>query len=185
MGELIARTKSNLPALSYGNAGIGSQSNLAGELLLDMSGGNAISVPYKGDPNVLVDVASGVLDFGFASASTALPLVKSGKLRALGHTGSSSIEPYHNVISISSAIKGYKFLGWFGIVSPASTNVEKNSEMNKYINTMLSRGSVQQELLSYGFTPVGGSPLGMDDRISAERSKMADLVKRRSIYANN
>jgi tripartite-type tricarboxylate transporter receptor subunit TctC len=116
--ELVARSKESPAGISYGSGGVGSGAHLITERLRRQTGANFTHVPYKGIAQIQTDILGGHLGFSFDVVGTAAPLVKAGKLKALGVTGLSGSPLLPGVPTISESVPGFETLGWFAIFGP-------------------------------------------------------------------
>jgi tripartite-type tricarboxylate transporter receptor subunit TctC len=120
LGELLARLKKE-PS-SFASAGVGTITHLATEMLLHKASLSATHVPYKGSGQVIIDVAAGQVLFATDSPSATLPLIQSGKLRALAVTGPTRISALPDVPTVAeSGFPGFQVLAWWCLAAPAGT----------------------------------------------------------------
>ena len=120
LGELLARLKKE-PS-SFASAGVGTITHLATEMLLHKASLSATHIPYKGSGQVIIDVAAGQVLFATDSPSAALPLIKSGKLRALAVTGPTRLGARPDVPTVAeSGFPGFQVLAWWCLAAPAGT----------------------------------------------------------------
>ncbi len=122
VGDLIALGKSKPGSLHYGSSGIGGAGHLAGEMLSSAAGIKMVHVPYKGGGQVLVDMIGGQIQLGFTATISALPHVRSGKLRALGVTCPQRVKAIPEFPTLAeSGLPGFELVNWYGIFAPAKT----------------------------------------------------------------
>ena len=127
--EFIALAKSKPGVINYGSSGSGTTVHLSGELFKVMTGINMLHVPYKGASESLTALISGETDLQFASLSSAIPLIKSGRLRALGVTSpirSPSLPELPTIAELG--LPGFAAVAWFGIVGPRQTARQRGGD---------------------------------------------------------
>ena len=180
--DLLRAARENPGSLSFGNAGIGSQSHIASENFLYMSGISANSIPYKGDPPALVDLVGGGLDFCICAITPSLPLIKGGKLRALGVASLEPVNQLPGVRTIASTVPGYEAKGWFGIVGVKGTPNAVVQKIYKDVNLVLNDSAVKERFAAAGMEVIADTPEQMKIKIEAERARLKVLIKERKIY---
>ena len=178
MRELIALAKARPGALTYASAGAGSATHLSGELLKTLSGTEILHVPYKGTAAAVTAVLSGEVIMYFTAVPAALPLVKSGRLRALGVTSAKRTPMMPEVAPIADAgLKGYDTATWHGILAPSGTPRETVQKLNGEIVKGLEQADVREKMLAQGLEPIGGTPEQFGAYIKAEIAKWAKVIK--------
>ncbi len=176
--EFIALAKSRPGQLRYGSAGSGSVTHLAVELFRSMAGVEMAHIPYKGAGPAMIDLLGGQLDFMFDSVLTSAPLVRAGRLRALGQTAARRSPVLGEVPSIGeTALPGYDVSTWFGLVAPAGTPREIVARLNAAIVKGLAATETRERLLAQGIEPLGSTPAEFSKLLRDELPKWANVVK--------
>jgi tripartite-type tricarboxylate transporter receptor subunit TctC len=181
VADLIAAARANPGKLTFGHAGIGSQTNLAGESFILAANIDVVAVPYKGDPPALNDLLGGNLTFCVTTLSSAIPQVKAGKLRALGVTSSEPVPQLPDVPPIGKTIPGFRNLGWFGIVAPAGTPAAIVQKIYADTKQVLDDPAFAARVSAMGLTPVGDTPEEMAEAMKKESDGYARLAKARHL----
>ncbi len=120
--ELIAFAKANPGKLSYASGGIGGSTHLSTELFKSMTGTDIVHIAYKGNGPSITDLMSGQVDLTIAPLPALLPFVQSGRLRALGTSGSKRSPLFPSLPTIAeSGVPGYDAGSWYGYMAPART----------------------------------------------------------------
>ena len=176
--EFIALAKSRPGQLRYGSAGSGSVTHLAVELFRSMAGVEMAHIPYKGAGPAMIDLLGGQLDFMFDSVLTSAPLVRAGRLRALGQTAARRSPVLGEVPSIGeTALPGYDVSTWFGLVAPVGTPREIVARLNAAIVKGLAATETRERLLAQGIEPLGSTPAEFSKLLRDELPKWANVVK--------
>jgi tripartite-type tricarboxylate transporter receptor subunit TctC len=175
--EFIAYAKANPDQVNQGSSGNGTTQHLAGELFKAMTGARFVHVPYKGAPQALTDLMGGQVQVAFEPLPAAIPLVKSGKLRALGVTTATRSEALPDLPAIAEFVPGYEASGWNGLCAPKATPVEIIERLNVLVNASLADAKVKARLADLGATPIGGSPADFGKVIAEETEKWGRIIK--------
>lgn len=182
--DLIRGARENPGKFSFGHAGIGSQTHLAGENFVHSARIDAVAVPYKSDPQAATEVMSGRLEFSVLNLAAVVGLVGSGKLKALGVTSTTEAPQLPGVPPIAQTLPGFENSGWFGIVAPAGTPGEIVRKVYEDTRKALDDTHVKARFFAAGLTPVGNSPEAMAQAMTEERARWARVVKERRIQVN-
>jgi len=182
VAELIALAKARPGQLNYASSGIGSPLHLAGEYFNTKAGTTMVHVPYKSSPPALIDLMSGRVDVMFDNISTALPYVKSGKVRGLAVTSTerSPLAPDLPTVS-ESGLHGFETYGWWGVLAPARTPPEITAKLAAAFMTAMQAPEVKSILIEQGFVPIGGSPAMFSTHIQSEIDKWRPIIKAANI----
>ncbi|MBI3043371.1 MAG: tripartite tricarboxylate transporter substrate binding protein [Betaproteobacteria bacterium] len=175
---LIALAKSKPGQLTFGSAGNGTPPHLAGELFKSLAGVNILHVPYKGTPLALSDLMGGQITMIFSNILSALPLVKSGKLRALGVSSLKRSHVAPDVPTISeSGLPGYQKNSWYGVLAPAGTPNAVIAKLNGTIVAALGVPAVLDRLARQGAEIETSSPEEFRNFIQSEIKRYATIIK--------
>ena len=179
--ELIDAGKASPGKLTFGHAGIGSQTHLAAENFVNTAKFNAVSVPYKGEGPSLVGLMGGETTFAVTNLAAALGHISSGKLRALGVTSKTEAPQLPGVPSISRTLPGVENTGWFGIVAPTGTPREIIDRVYRDTKTALGSTEMKARFFAQGMAPVGNSPEEFGKAMKEETVMWAKVVRERNI----
>lgn len=186
VAELLALLKAQPGKLNYGSAGSGSASHMAAELFLAMSKTSATHVPYKSSGQALNDLAGGQTQFMFDSVFTSLPLVKAGRLKAIGVSTATRSALVPDVATVSEGgVPGYESSVWFGFFVPAGTPKEVVAKLNADLAATLKTPAVKEALLAQGLEVVGGSQDEFAATVKTEVAKWRTVIEQNGIKADN
>ena len=181
LSDLIQAAKNKPGGLTYGSAGPGSTVHMATEYLIEMVPGmKALHIPYKGTIEFANAIMATELDFGLGAPGAVLPLIKSGRLRALGTTGRERVEQLPDVPTISEAgASGYSFGAWMGIATHKSTPEpfvkQMYASLAQGVNTDAVKLVLQQMV---NRVDLSDSPSAFTGAIERELAKERVAVKR-------
>jgi tripartite-type tricarboxylate transporter receptor subunit TctC len=176
--DLIALAKAKPDQLNYASAGIGSPTHIAPELFKWMAGVRMTHIPYKGGSQAVIDLIAGRVTLYFAATSTGLPLVRSGKVRALGVTGTKRFAPAPEIPTVAEAgLPGYEIGNWFALLAPAATPQDVIAKLNAASIEALKTPETVKRLSAEGIEVSGGSPRVLQDFIAREILKYEKIVR--------
>ena len=181
VAELIALAKANPEKLSYASAGSGSPQHMAAEVFKFMTGTRITQIPYKGSAPALVDVLGGIVDVMFCPMNSALPHIRSGKLRALGTTGTRRVDLLPNVPTIAETIPNYESDIWIGMVAPAKTPPAIINRLNAELRRSLALPDVQSKLAEQGIYAETSTPAEFTRLIVSDQKRWAEVIKAANI----
>jgi tripartite-type tricarboxylate transporter receptor subunit TctC len=177
--ELIALLKANPGKYSFASSGNGTSQHLSGELFKVMTGVEMQHVPYRGSPPALADVVGGQVTMTFDNITTAWPLVKGGKLRALAGTTAKRSPIAPDVPTLAeSGLASYEIGSWQGVFAPAGVPAEIVKRFNAEIVRIVNAPDVRQKLLDMGAEPAPNTPEEFAAMVKAEVAKWADVVRK-------
>ena len=176
--EFIAYAKANPGRLNYASGGSGTLAQLAAEMLNSFAGIKTVHLTYKGGGPLLIALLSNEAQMTFASSSTVLPHVKTGKLRGLGTTAARRSEMMPDLPTMHEAgIPGYEALEWNAVLAPARTPRTIILRLNREIQRVLDRPDVKKTLADLGNEGLGGTPEQCGSYLKSEMVKYAGIVK--------
>lgn len=183
VAEFVALAQAKPGTIGYGTSGIGTTGHLAGELFRMMAKAPIVHVPYKGGGPAMTDLLGGQIPSSFASAPSALPHVKAGKIRALATTGAARSSFLPDVPTIAESYPGYEATNWYAFVAPGKTPKEVVGELNRQLVKVLSTPSVREQLLSNGMEPQPSTPEELARYMEREYETWGRVVKEAGIQA--
>jgi tripartite-type tricarboxylate transporter receptor subunit TctC len=176
--ELIELAKSQPGKLTFVSAGVGTSVHMAGELFKNMAGVQMTHVPYKSSVAALVDLLAGRVDVMFDNIPSALPHIKSGKLRALATTGAKRAAVLPELPTIAEqGLAGYEAGVWIGLLAPAGTPKAVIAKLNAEGQKAVKAPEFVKRMSDLGFEVIGGSPEQMRAMIDAEVKRMHPIVR--------
>lgn len=176
--DLVALLKRRPGELAYSSAGNGSQPHLSAELFASMTGTRMLHVPYKGGPQAMTDLIAGHVALSFATAPSAVPNVRSGKVRALGVSTRARIPALPDVPTLAeSGVPGYEAVGYFGMVAPAGTPAPVIERLNASVVAVLKDPVVRRSLSDQGAEPMTSTPAEYGALIRDEVAKWGRVVR--------
>ena len=179
VAELIKLLKANPGKYTFASSGNGTSQHLSGELFKSMAGVEMQHIPYKGSPPALQDVVGGQVTMTFDNITTALPLAKAGKLRALAVTTAKRSAVAPDVPTLAeSGLVGFEVGSWQGVFAPAGTPPEIVKRLNTEIVKILNMPDVREKLLALGAEPVGDTSEQFAAYVKTEVVKWSDVVKK-------
>ena len=180
--ELIDFARANPGRLTFGHAGIGTQTHLAAENFLYQAKADAVSVPYKGEAPALAGLVGGEISFALTNMAAAIPHVQGGRIRALGVTSTSEAPQLPGVPPIAKTLSGFENAGWFGIVAPAGTPKAIVEKVYQDTRKSLESTEMKARLYAQGLTPVANTPAEFAAAMKTESELWAKVVRERKIH---
>jgi tripartite-type tricarboxylate transporter receptor subunit TctC len=178
LSELQAVAKSTPGGLSYGSAGTGSTTHLAGEMLRQRTGMALTHVPYKGGGQAMGDAVSGVLPMNFTAVAGAMPFIKSGQLRPIAVASRQRAPALPDVPTfIESGLKDFEINSWVGLVAPARTPKPVLARLNQALNKVLGTAEMRERLNKLGIVAQPGTPEAFGQEIVRDLEKNKAIVK--------
>jgi tripartite-type tricarboxylate transporter receptor subunit TctC len=175
--ELIGLAKADANKLNYGSAGPGTSPHLSAELFKTMAGVDMVHVPYTGTAQAAQDLIAGRLQLMFAPASTALPQVEAGNLRALAWSTAARGASLPQLPTVAEAgLPGFETSLWFGLLAPAETPDAIRDRLAEAIGQAVKSDGMLKAFRAQGIEPLEGGPAAFTAYISAETARWADVA---------
>jgi tripartite-type tricarboxylate transporter receptor subunit TctC len=179
LADYIAAAKNKEKPLFYGSPGLGSAGHLAGELLQARTGTFAEHINYKGGGPAMTALLAGDIQAIFASAPTAIPQVKGGKLRALAVTGAQRSQALPDVPTVAElGFPGYQATNWYSFVAPARTPDAIVKKLNEAIVAALRDPKTIERLETQAMEPDPSTPAQMRAFVEKEYETWGDVVRK-------
>jgi tripartite-type tricarboxylate transporter receptor subunit TctC len=174
--ELIALARNR--SLSAGSSGVAATGHLSIELFNLMAGVKLVHVPYKGGAPAMGDLVGGQVQLIFATAASAIPHIKSGRIKGIAVTTAkrSSLLPELPTIS-EAGLAGFDANNWYGLVAPAKTPRAIIDQLNAEVTKILNMPDVRTTLFNQGLDPAPGTPEQFGAYIKSERAKWAKVIQ--------
>ena len=180
--ELIAYAKANPGKLNFGSSGNGTIVHLTGEQFKAATGTFVVHIPYRGTALTIPDLIAGQIAFVFDNIASALPHVRSGKVKSLGISQLKRSPLVPDIPTMDEAgLKGFESNTYFGVFAPAGTPVPIIQRLNAEINKALQVADFRERLGALGAEPVGGPPEALARAIVRDFDKYAAVIKRAGI----
>lgn len=178
LADLVDYGKKNPGALNFGSAGSASSQQLAGESFKTVAGIKMQHVPYKGSAPALTDLMGSQIQLMFDSMPSAMPFIKSGKLRAVAVTTQKRIAELPDVPTVAeSGYPDFDISTWYGFWAPKGTPKDIVAKLSEHAALALKQPKVAGQYASMGAIPVGSSPKVFAQYVSSEGKKWAEIVR--------
>jgi tripartite-type tricarboxylate transporter receptor subunit TctC len=181
IADLTRAARANPGKLNVASSGNGTSIHLAAELFKSMTGTFMLHLPYRGSGPALIDLMSGSVDLMFDNLPSALPHIRSGKLKALAVTSGQRSGRAPEVPTVAEAggllLKNFEASSWFGLLAPAGTPTDVINRIQQETAKALGTPAIKDRLLSQGAIPSGNTPAEFAKLIAAETAKWAQVVK--------
>ncbi|MGZ9067639.1 MAG: Bug family tripartite tricarboxylate transporter substrate binding protein [Burkholderiales bacterium] len=175
--DFIAAVKAKPRALSYGSAGVATQTHLAAENFLYTAGIDMVHVPYKGEGPALTDLVAGQIQMVTANLSAAIGFIQQGRLRGLAVTSKERVRQLPDVPAAAETLPGFENLGWFGFVAPAGTPKAVIDRLNAEIVKAINKPAINQKLAESGLQPGPSTPAELDKFVKEQLAAWGKKIK--------
>jgi len=178
VAEVIAMAKAQPGAVNYASSGSGTSIHMSGEMFKHLTGVNMVHIPYKGSAPALNDLLGGQVMMMFDNIPSALPHIKSGRLRALATTGSKRDPLLPELPTLAEAgVPGYESGVWFGLAVAAGTPKEIIAKLNAEAVKGTKAPEFVKRMTELGYNIMGTSPETMSEMLRAETNRWGPIVK--------
>jgi len=176
--ELIALAKAKPRQINFAGSGSGSTPHLAGELFKTMTKTEMMHVPYRGTGPAITGLLSGEVESMFMPALTAVPLVNSGRVRALAVTSRNRLPALPSLPTVSeSGLKGYESSQWYGFLAPAGTPADIVNVLSAHTMKVMQTADMKERMTEAGSIAVGSTREVFAKHLADEFAKWAKVIK--------
>ena len=182
--DFIALAREKPDQLNYGSTGLGSGPHYGAELFKMVAGIKAVHVPYRGSPESLTDLMAGRVQFILSPVLAASPLIKSGKVQALGVTTSYRAQALPDVPTIAEAgLPKFEYQGWYGMLAPSRTPRQIVDLLAKEIGAILDQAEVKERIAGQGAVAKSSTPEAFDKLVHEEIATRRKVWKAAGVKA--
>ena len=176
--EVIALAKAQPGKIPYASSGNGTSIHMSGAMFTQMTGIEMIHIPYKGSGPAVTDLLGGTVSMMFDNIPSALPHIKSGKLKALATTGAKRDPALPDLPTIAEAgVPGYESGVWFGLMVPAGTPKDVIARLNAEAVKGARAPEFVKRMTDLGYNIIPGSADSMAEMIKVEIGRWTPIVK--------
>ncbi|MNX18628.1 Tripartite tricarboxylate transporter family receptor [compost metagenome] len=176
--ELIAYIKTRPGQVSYASGGVGSPQHIAMAMFEKAAGVTLTHVPYKGASPAAIGLAAGEVDLMFNAVATVLPLVRSGKLRAIGVAGATRTPILPDLPTVAEqGLTGYDYASWIGIVAPRATPDAIVDKLSGELGKILQSPGTVERFRDQGIDPFILSPREMESYMAQDYARMTRVIQ--------
>jgi tripartite-type tricarboxylate transporter receptor subunit TctC len=183
LSDVIAQAKAKPGSLSYGDAGTGTSTHLAGELLKNLAKIDIAAIPYKGGAPAVNDLLGGQIPLSFNNGPESVGQIAAGTVRALAVTTAARAPFLPDVPSIGETVPGYDTEVWWGLLGPGGMPRELIEKLSRDFVAAVNTQAVKERLNKLGATPIGSSPEAFNVKIHADYEKWGPIIKAAGIRA--
>lgn len=178
VADLVALLKSNPGKLEYGTSGMGGAQHLAAELFQASTGVRMLHVPYKGGAPAMSDLLGGQIKLLFSSMTPAVPMVKAGKIQALGVTSLMRSSSLPDVPTVAEqGVAGFEAVVWLAVAAPAGVPQAVLRKLSAALAAATADPDVQAQIKAQGYEPSAEGQVRVTERIRADSVKWSRIIK--------
>lgn len=180
--QLIEQAKANPGKVSYGSAGFGNATHLAGELFNIMAGVQLLHVPYKAAGPAVNDLLGGHIPLMFGPSPVVVPMVQAGRLRPLAFTGPRRSPQLPDVPTVDEAgVKGYEMTGWYGMYGPRGMPTPIVDKLSAAVREVVAMPDTLERFAALNLEAVGSTPAAFADFLAKDLRKYAEIARHAGI----
>lgn len=177
--DLVAFAKARPGQLTYSSAGVGASGHLAGALFDTLTGTKMVHIPYKGSALALTDLLGGQVSLSFATSASAMPQVRSGRLRALASTGATRSPALPDLPTVAeSGVPGYEASLWYAFIGPANIPADIVQKLNTEIAAAIRLPEVRDRLSGEGVDARSSTPNELARLMASDVKRWAGVIQR-------
>jgi tripartite-type tricarboxylate transporter receptor subunit TctC len=177
MQEVVAIARERPGALAIASQGNGTSSHLSAELFKSMAGIDLLHVPYKGTAPAMTDLLGGQVELMFDNLITAMPHVKSGKLRLFGVGSNQRVAAFPDVPAISELLPGFRSETWMALVAPPGTPTAIGERLSAAVRRAVREPDFKRFLTELQAEPVGNTPAEMAEVIRQDTARWSRVIR--------
>ena len=178
VAQLTALARARPGKVLYAGSGSGSTPHLAAELFNTMAKVRMVHVPYRGTGPAIVGLMSGEASVMFMPTTNAVPLIRSGRLRALAVTSRERLPAMPELPTVAEAgLRGYESSQWYGILAPAGTPVEVLVLLSSHVAKIMQNADMKQRMSDSGSLAVGSTREAFAAHLKDEFAKWAKVIR--------
>jgi tripartite-type tricarboxylate transporter receptor subunit TctC len=179
--DLIAQAKAKPGSITFGSAGIGTQTHLAAENFLYTARIEATHVPYKGEGPAIQELIGGQIQMLTPNLGASIGFIKQGRIRALAVTSRERSPQLPDVPAAAETLPGFENLGWFGLVAPRGTPKAIITKVHRDVVQVLGSADVKKRFDDLGMSPIGNTPAEFTKAMKEESARWAKVIKERKL----
>lgn len=183
MADFITYLKANPGKVSFGTIGEGGGSHISMALVMVRTGTKMIHAPYKGSAPMMTDFSGGHIDAEVDVPVTGMPLIRSGKARALVTTTGKRLASLPDVPALGEIIPGAEVTVWNGVVAPAGVNKDIVEKLSAEIRALLKTQDAIDKLANVGLQPIGSTPSEFADKIARDLQTVKPVIEQAGLAA--
>jgi tripartite-type tricarboxylate transporter receptor subunit TctC len=183
--DVVAGARAKPAALSYASSGAGGPQHMSAELFASMTRVKLLHVPYKGNVPALTDLLGGQVDLLFSPINSALPHIKTGRLRAIAMASDKRVAALPDVPTLTEAgVAGYKSDIWIALFAPARTPKDVLDKLSAEVARMQTQPEIREQLTAQGIDPMTASPAQISSMVKTDLARWQAVIKETGLKTN-